>query len=63
MDQYETLVDTLVKIAEISRPGDEGDKRQNNIMHGICDLLEDAAVAIDDLMKMAKTETKELEAA
>lgn len=67
MKEYETLVDLLVDMAKISRPAPTQVDRESRIQHGICDLLEDAAVAIDDLMnklkEKAKADDKQLETA
>lgn len=59
MKEYEDLIEALVGMAKITRPrlnaNDSPEKkRQNTIQHGICDLLEDAAVAIDALMNTMK---------
>lgn len=56
MKEYVELVEALVGMATITRPKlDTRDEpnvlKQKNIQHGICDMMEDAAVAIDDLMK------------
>lgn len=63
MKEYETLVETLVKMSEITRPTtkpsiDPTQKRFDKIQHGICDLLEDAAVAIDALMQKVTNEER-----
>jgi hypothetical protein len=57
--EYEDLIEALVGMAKITRPKiDTRDSpdvlRQKNIQHGICDIMEDAAVAIDDLMQKVK---------
>jgi hypothetical protein len=64
MTEYEELVEALVGIAKVTRPSidlkDDADiQRQKGIQHGICDLLEDAAVAIDDLMTKLKDKNNE----
>lgn len=66
MNEYENLIEALVGMAEISRPrSNPNASREEKIQHGICDLLEDAAVAIDELMKRIpiKNEQREFEAA
>lgn len=64
MKEYENLIEALVGMAEITRPvldtKDDGvTLRQKRIQHGICDMLEDAAVAIDELMKRIGEEVHE----
>lgn len=70
MTEYEKLIEALVGMAKITRPPlnlnlakdnilkSADEKRKERIQHGICDLLEDAAVAIDDLMKRATNENR-----
>lgn len=66
MKEYEDLIEALVGMAKITRPSltlnmakdnvlkSAAEKRSESIQHGICDLLEDAAVAIDDLLSKLK---------
>ena len=66
MQEYKNLIEALVGMAKISRPRldlDEAQKskdqrRTETIQHGICDLLEDAAVAIDDLLQRIQHEER-----
>lgn len=71
MQEYENLIEALVAMSTITRPKpgtglardgvlkSADDKRNETIQHGIADLLEDAAVAIDDLMKKVPNEKRE----
>ncbi len=59
MENYEGLIDALINMSGLYRPLDDPKdnpyvKKQKRIQHGICDLMEDAAVALDALSKKVK---------
>lgn len=54
MQEYETLIESLIGMAKVTRPLASATGRQDLIQHGICDIMEDAAVAIDDLLTRMK---------
>lgn len=63
MQEYENMIEALVGMAKITRPkiniqDSAAVQRHKNIQHGICDLLEDAAVAIDELLKRIPNEDR-----
>ena len=55
MTEHEELVEALLGMSKITRPRGEGntpeEKRQNKITNGICDMMEDAAMAIEELLE------------
>lgn len=62
---YPALIHTLQKMSEISRPedsttDDRATKKQKRIMHGICDLMEDAAVALNELYQKVNDERRDV---
>jgi hypothetical protein len=62
MNEYEDLIETLVGMAKVTRPPlNLPETRDSKIQHGICDLLEDAAVAVDDLLSRLKGANNEEE--
>lgn len=55
MTEYEKLVDMLVDMSKITRPPtNQTLTREQRIQHGICDMLEDAAITIDELIKKVR---------
>jgi hypothetical protein len=62
-DVYEELIEALTGMAHISRPRTKKSEKLSDIdrlQHGICDLMEDAAVAIDDLLRRVSDEGRQV---
>lgn len=51
MEYYKSLVEALTGMAEVTRPLPGEETKQSKVQHGICDLMEDAAAAIDELIR------------